>query len=47
VSSRLGRKPWSNLTTGCLAGTDSNMTWLDSAKRTGNRQFYRLLIRQP
>ena len=38
---------WSNLTTGYLAGTGSNMTWLDPAKRNGNRQFYRLLIRQP
>jgi hypothetical protein len=32
---------WSNLTTGYLAGTGSNMTWLDPAKGTGNRQFYR------
>jgi hypothetical protein len=38
---------WSNATTGYLAGTGSNMTWLDPAKGTGNRQFYRLLIRQP
>jgi hypothetical protein len=29
------------------AGTGGNMTWLDPAKGTGNRQFYRLLIRQP
>lgn len=32
---------------GYLAGTSGNMTWLDRAKGTGNRQFYRLLIRQP
>jgi hypothetical protein len=38
---------WSNLTPGYLVGTGSNMTWLDPAKGTGNRQFYRLLIRQP
>jgi hypothetical protein len=37
---------WSNLTIGYLAGTASNMTWLDPAKGAGNRQFYRLLIRQ-
>ena len=38
---------WSNLTTGYLSGTGSNMTWLDPGKGTGNRQFYRLLINQP
>jgi len=38
---------WTNLTAGYLAGTGGNMTWLDSSKGTGNRQFYRLLIRQP
>jgi hypothetical protein len=38
---------WSNLTTGYLTGTGSNMTWLDPAKGTGNRQFYRLLINAP
>jgi hypothetical protein len=38
---------WSNLTTGYLSGTGSNMTWLDPTKGTGNRQFYRLLINQP
>jgi len=38
---------WSNLATGYLAGTGSNMTWLDPAKGIGNRQFYRLLIHQP
>jgi len=38
---------WSNLTAGYLAGTGSNMTWLDPALRAGSRNFYRLLIRQP
>lgn len=38
---------WSNLTAGYLSGTGSNMTWLEPAKGTGNRQFYRLLIHQP
>jgi hypothetical protein len=38
---------WSNLATGYLPGTGSNMTWLDPALGTGNRQFYRLLVRQP
>jgi Cysteine-rich secretory protein family len=38
---------WRNLTTGYVAGTGSNMTWLDPATGVGNRQFYRLLINQP
>ena len=38
---------WSNLAAGYLAGTGSNMTWLDPALGAGNRHFYRLLIRQP
>jgi hypothetical protein len=37
---------WSNLTAGYLVGTGSNMTWLDLASGSGNRNFYRLLIRQ-
>ena len=38
---------WSNLTASYLAGTGTNMTWLDPASGAGSRKFYRLLIRQP
>jgi hypothetical protein len=38
---------WSNLTAGYLAGTGTNMTWLDPISGAGSRKFYRLLIRQP